>query len=92
MAVKNVVKPIEDLDSDLKDQKVLSYWKISSNDFLYLLTEVSLILYPGSFAVVTEKEFDSVSEAAKKMINSEEITEAEFKKYRKTQGLLGAVK
>jgi hypothetical protein len=68
---------------------ITGFMKISSHEFLFLLAEASLILYPGSYAVINQAEFDSMPEYALNMIKVETISEEVYLENRAKQGLLG---
>jgi hypothetical protein len=65
------------------------YWKIQSMDYLFLEVSLGLILYPGSYAYITDEQAKQIPEYAKKMVNLSEITEKEYRSKIGSQGILG---
>jgi len=75
--------------SKSKKSTAAEYWRVTSHDFLFLLAEAELILYPGSYAVINEDEYRNLPEQALKMVKLEEISESEYNRDRPKQGILG---
>jgi hypothetical protein len=65
------------------------YWKIQSMDFLFLEVSLGLILYPGSYAYITDAQAKQIPAYAKNMVNLSEISEKEYQSKISSQGILG---
>ncbi len=71
------------------DEPGTGYWLIQSMDFLFLELSLGLILYPGSYAYITDEQKKQIPEYAKKMVNLSEISEEEYLAKIGSQGILG---
>jgi hypothetical protein len=65
------------------------YWKIQSMDFLFLEVSLGLVLYPGSYAYITDEQAKQIPEYAKTMVSLSEITEQDYQSKIGSQGMLG---
>jgi len=65
------------------------YWKIQSMDYLFLEVSLGLLLYPNSYAYITDEQVTKIPEYAKKMVTLSEITEKEYLAKIGSQGILG---
>jgi hypothetical protein len=65
------------------------YWKIQSMDFLFLEVSLGLILYPGSYAYITNEQAKQIPAYAKKMVTLSEVSEKEYLAKIGSQGILG---
>lgn len=71
------------------DEPGTGYWKIQSMDFLFLELSLGLILYPGSYAYITDQQAKQIPKYAEKMVILSEITEKEYLAKIGNQGMLG---
>lgn len=81
MAVKKVGETV--VDPGLK------YWKIQSNDWLFMEVALGLIMFPGTYAYITEEQKESLPEYSLAMLTISEITPEEYQAKIGQQGLMG---
>lgn len=71
------------------EESTTGYWKIQSMDFLFLEVSLGLILYPNSFAYLTDEQSKQIPAYTKKMVVLSPISEDEYLSKIESQGILG---
>lgn len=84
-----VTKKSESVEVGTLNESGVGYWKIQSMDFLFLEVSLGLILYPGSYAYITDEQTQQIPPYAKKMVSLSEISEKEYNAKIEDQGILG---
>jgi hypothetical protein len=90
MATKKEIEPELTQEPETADV-VKQYYKITSREYLVTFPPYSLILYPGTSAVLTGEHYESLHHLHKQMLDVTEITAQEFTEIFAKQGKVGWV-
>lgn len=69
-----------------------TYYLITSEQYLFLDPQLSMVLYPGVSGVVTSEQLALINDFTKSMLRIEEISEQEFTKLFSKQGIMGVIR
>ena len=69
-----------------------TYYLITSEQYLFLDPQLSMVLYPGVSGVVTSDQLALITDFTKTMLTIQEISEQEFTKLFSKQGIMGVIR